>query len=124
MAYTQIPLKNIGNLRDKITKRKLDNKFGSMEGAKKFKQIEEFRSRASERSQPKFKTMETSFKSKTPKSKIKTKKRSGGVIKGKSGKGKQALITLGATALSFLAASPFFGTQRGYGAENAKNLGG
>ena len=148
MAYNQAPLKNIGNLRDKITKRKLDNKFGSMEGAEKFKQIEEFRSRASERSQPKLKTMETSFKtsikpfeketikfnipeetksikkSKISKSKIKTKKRSGGVIKGKSGKGKQALITLGATALSFLAASPFFGTQRGYGAENAKNLRG
>ena len=62
MAYKQAALKNIGDIRDKITKRKLDKKFGSIEGAEKFKQIEDFRSRAAERNQPKFKTMETSFK--------------------------------------------------------------
>ena len=63
MAYNQGALKNIGDIRDKIVKRKLDKKFGSIEGAEKFKQIEDFRSRAAERNQPKFKTMETSFKS-------------------------------------------------------------
>ena len=62
MAYNQAPLKNIGDLRDKIVKRKLDKKFGIVEGAEKFKQIEDFRSRATERNQPKVKTMETSFK--------------------------------------------------------------
>ena len=62
MAYNQAPLKNIGDLRDKIVKRKLDKKFGVVEGADKFKQIEDFRSRATERNQPKVKTMETSFK--------------------------------------------------------------
>jgi len=62
MAYNQAPLKNIGDLRDKIVKKKLDKKFGTAEGAEKFKQIEDFRSRATERNQPKFKTMETSFK--------------------------------------------------------------
>ena len=62
MAYNQAPLKNIGDLRDKIVKRKLDKKFGAVEGAEKFKQIEDFRSRATERNQPKVKTMETSFK--------------------------------------------------------------
>ena len=62
MAYNQAPLKNIGDLRDKIVKRKLDKKFGAVEGAEKFKQIEDFRSRAIERNQPKVKTMETSFK--------------------------------------------------------------
>lgn len=147
MAYNQAPLKNIGNLRDKIVKRKLDKKFGNTEGAEKFKQIEEFRSRASERSQPKFKTMETSFKtsikpfekenikfnipekekttkkSKIPKSKIKTKKGSGGVIREKSGVGKQALITLGAVGGTLLAATPFFGYQRTYGSV-PKNTGG
>ena len=146
MAYNQAPLKNIGDVRDKIVKRKLDKKFGSVQGAEKFKQIEDFRSRASERNQPKVKTMETSFKtsikpfeketikfdipesekntkkSKIPKSKIKTKRGSGGVIKEKSGVGKQALITLGAVGGSLLAASPFFGIHRGYGGENAKNI--
>ena len=62
MAYNQAPLKNIGDLRDKIVKRKLDKKFGAVEGTEKFKQIEDFRSRAIERNQPKVKTMETSFK--------------------------------------------------------------
>ena len=62
MAYDQAPLKNIGDLRDKIVKRKLDKKFGIVEGAEKFKQIEDFRSRATERNQPKVETMETSFK--------------------------------------------------------------
>ena len=62
MAYNQAALKNIGDIRDKIVKRKLDKKFGSIEAAEKFKQIEDFRSRAAERNQPKFKTMETSFK--------------------------------------------------------------
>jgi len=148
MAYKQSGLKNIGDVRDKIVKRKLDKKFGSVEGAEKFKQIEDFRSRAAERNQPKFKTMETSFKtsikpfeketikfdipekvkstkkSKIPKSKIKTKKGSGGVIREKSGTGKQALIGLGTLASIFLGASTIFGTQRGYGAENAKNIGG
>ena len=148
MAYNQAALKNIGDVRDKIVKRKLDKKFGSIEGAEKFKQIEDFRSRAAERNQPKFKTMETSFKtsikpfeketikfdipekvkstkkSKIPKSKIKTKKGSGGVIREKSGTGKQALIGLGTLASIFLGASKIFGTQRGYGAENAKNIGG
>lgn len=148
MAYKQSGLKNIGDVRDKIVKRKLDKKFGSIEGAEKFKQIEDFRSRAAERNQPKFKTMETSFKtsikpfeketikfdipekvkstkkSKIPKSKIKTKKGSGGVIREKSGTGKQALIGLGSLAGTFLGASTIFGTQRGYGAENAKNIGG
>ena len=146
MAYNQAPLNNIGDVRDKIVKRKLDKKFGSVQGAEKFKQIEDFRSRASERNQPKVKTMETSFKtsikpfeketikfdipekvkstkkSKIHKSKIKTKKGSGGVIKEKSGVGKQALITLGAVGGSLLAASPFFGIHRGYGGENAKNI--
>jgi hypothetical protein len=146
MAYNQAPLKNIGDVRDKIVKRKLDKKFGSVQGAEKFKQIEDFRSRASQRNQPKVKTIETSFKtsikpfeketikfdipekvkstkkSKIPKSKIKTKKGSGGVIREKSGVGKQALITLGAVGGSLLAASPFFGIHRGYGGENAKNI--
>ena len=62
MAYNQAPLKNIGDLRDKIVKKKLDKKFGAVEGAEKFKQIEDFRSRAIERNQPKVETMETSFK--------------------------------------------------------------
>ena len=62
MAYNQAPLKNIGDLKDKIVKRKLDKKFGAVEGTEKFKQIEDFRSRAIERNQPKVKTMETSFK--------------------------------------------------------------
>jgi len=62
MAYKQSGLKNIGDVRDKIVKRKLDKKFGSEVAAEKFKQIEDFRSRAAERNQPKFKTMETSFK--------------------------------------------------------------
>jgi len=146
MAYNQAPLKNIGDVRDKIVKRKLDKKFGSVQGTEKFKQIEDFRSRASQRNQPKVKTIETSFKtsikpfeketikfdipekvkstkkSKIPKSKIKTKKGSGGVIREKSGVGKQALITLGAVGGSLLAASPFFGIHRGYGGENAKNI--
>ena len=61
MAYNQVPLKNIGNLRDKIVKRKLEKKFGSEVAAEKFKQIEDFRARDAERKQPKFKTMETSF---------------------------------------------------------------
>jgi len=148
MAYNQAPLKNIGDVRDKIVKRKLDKKFGSIEGAEKFKQIEDFRSRAAERNQPKFKTMEASFKtsikpfeketikfdipekvkstkkSKIRKSKIKTKKGSGGVISEESGTGKQALIGLGALASTFFGVSRIFGTQRGYGAENAKNIGG
>ena len=146
MAYKQAPLKNIGDIRDKIVKRKLDKKFGSVEGAEKFKQIEDFRSRAAQRSQPKFKTIETSFKSsikpfeketikfdipekvkstkksKIPKSKIKTKKGSGGVIREKSGTGKQALIGLGALAGSFLGASRIFGVHHGYGGENVKNI--
>ena len=148
MAYKQSGLKNIGDVRDRIVKRKLDKKFGSEVAAEKFKQIEDFRSRAAERNQPKFKTMETSFKtsikpfeketikfdipekakstkkSKIPKSKVKTKKGSGGVIREKSGVGKQALITLGAVGGTLLAATPIFGIHRGYGAENAKNLGG
>jgi hypothetical protein len=63
MAYNQAPLKNIGDIRDKITKRKLEKKFGGEVAAEKFKQIEDFRSRAAQINQPKFKTMETSFKS-------------------------------------------------------------
>jgi len=147
MAYNQAALKNIGDIRDKIVKRKLDKKFGSVEAAEKFKQIEDFRSRAAERNQPKFKTMETSFKTsikpfeketikfdipekekstkktKIPKSKIKTKKGSGGVIREKSGIGKQALITLGAVGGTLLAATPIFGYQRTYG-DVPKNIGG
>jgi len=147
MAYKQSGLKNIGDVRDKLVKRKLNKKFGSIEGAEKFKQIEDFRSRAAERKQPKFKTMETSFKSsikpfeketikfdipekeksikksKIHKSKIKTKKGSGGVIREKSGIGKQALITLGAVGGTLLAATPIFGIQRTYG-DVPKNIGG
>jgi len=149
MAYKQSGLKNIGDVRDKIAKRKLEKRFGSVQGAKEFA-AEQFRSRAEERKLSK-KTVvptETSFttsikpfeketikfdipekvkstkKSKIPKSKIKTKKGSGGVIREKSGTGKQALIGLGTLASIFLGASKIFGTQRGYGAENAKNIGG
>jgi len=62
-------------------------------------------------------------KSKIPKSKIKTKKGSGGVIKEKSGIGKQALITLGAVGGTLLGAGPIFGYQRTYG-DVPKNIGG
>tara|TARA_Y100000385_G_C12593671_1_gene425794 strand:- start:69 stop:518 length:450 start_codon:yes stop_codon:yes gene_type:complete len=148
MAYKQSGLNNIGDIRDRIVRRKLNKKFGSEVAAEKFKQIEDFRSRAAERNQPKFKTMETSFKtsikpfeketikfdipekekstkkSKIHKSKIKTKKGSGGVIREKSGIGKQALITLGAVGGTLLAASPIFGIHRSYGMDKAKNLGG
>ena len=147
MAYKQSGLKNIGDVRDKIVKRKLEKKFGGEVAAEKFKQIEDFRSRAAQINQPKFKTMETSFKSsikpfeketikfdvpekakstkksKIPKSKIKTKKGSGGVIREKSGIGKQALITLGAVGGTLLGAGPIFGYQRTYG-DVPKNIGG
>ena len=147
MAYKQSGLKNIGDVRDKIVKRKLEKKFGSEVAAEKFKQIEDFRSRAAQINQPKFKTMETSFKSsikpfeketikfdvpekvkstkksKIPKSKIKTKKGSGGVIREKSGIGKQALITLGAVGGTLLGAGPIFGIHRTYG-DVPKNIGG
>jgi len=147
MAYKQSGLKNIGDVRDKITKRKLEKKFGGEVAAEKFKQIEDFRSRAAQINQPKFKTMETSFKSsikpfeketikfdvpekakstkksKIPKSKIKTKKGSGGVIREKSGIGKQALITLGAVGGTLLGAGPIFGIHRTYG-DVPKNIGG
>ena len=147
MAYKQSGLKNIGDVRDKIVKRKLEKKFGGEVAADKFKQIEDFRSRAAQINQPKFKTMETSFKSsikpfeketikfdvpekvkstkksKIPKSKIKTKKGSGGVIREKSGIGKQALITLGAVGGTLLGAGPIFGIHRTYG-DVPKNIGG
>jgi len=147
MAYKQSGLKNIGDVRDKIVKRKLEKKFGGEVAAEKFKQIEDFRSRAAKINQPKFKTMETSFKSsikpfeketikfdvpekvkstkksKIPKSKIKTKKGSGGVIREKSGIGKQALITLGAVGGTLLGAGPIFGIHRTYG-DVPKNIGG
>jgi hypothetical protein len=147
MAYKQSGLKNIGDVRDKIVKRKLEKKFGGEVAAEKFKQIEDFRSRAAQINQPKFKTMETSFKSsikpfeketikfdvpekvkstkksKIPKSKIKTKKGSGGVIREKSGIGKQALITLGAVGGTLLGAGPIFGIHRTYG-DVPKNIGG
>lgn len=61
MAYDQSSLQNIGGIRDKIIKRKLDKKFGTEEGAKKFQEIESFRARAAKRKQPKVKTMETDF---------------------------------------------------------------
>ena len=61
MAYDQSPLQNIGGIRDKIIKRKLDKKFGTEEGAKKFQEIEDFRARAAKRNQPKVKTVETDF---------------------------------------------------------------
>jgi len=48
MAYKQSGLKNIGDVRDKIAKRKLEKRFGSVEGAKEFA-AEQFRSRAEER---------------------------------------------------------------------------
>jgi len=63
MAYNQSGLKNIGDVRNKIAKRKLEKKFGSVEGAKEFA-AEQFRSRAEERRLSK-KTVtptETSFK--------------------------------------------------------------
>jgi len=48
MAYKQSGLKNIGDVRNKIAKRKLEKRFGSVEGAKEFA-AEQFRSRAEER---------------------------------------------------------------------------
>jgi len=48
MAYNQAPLKNIGNVRDKIAKRKLEKRFGSVDNAKSFA-AEQFKSRAEER---------------------------------------------------------------------------
>jgi hypothetical protein len=62
-------------------------------------------------------------KSKIHKSKIKTKKGSGGVIREKSGIGKQALITLGAVGGTLLGAGPIFGIHRTYG-DVPKNIGG
>jgi len=47
----------------------------------------------------------------------------GGVIKEKSGIGKQALITLGAVGGTLLGAGPIFGYQRTYG-DVPKNIGG
>ena len=48
MAYNQAPLKNIGNLRNKIAKRKLEKRFGSVDNAKSFA-AEQFKSRSEER---------------------------------------------------------------------------
>jgi len=48
MAYKQSGLKNIGDVRNKIAKRKLEKRFGSVESAKEFA-AEQFRSRAEER---------------------------------------------------------------------------
>ena len=48
MAYNQAPLKNIGNVREKIAKRKLEKRFGSVDNAKSFAN-EEFKSREKER---------------------------------------------------------------------------
>jgi hypothetical protein len=151
MAYNQSSLKNIGDIKDNITKRKLNKKFGSEVGAEKFKQIEDFRSRQKERSKPKVRTMETSFKTsikpfeketikfdipengktkkpagkvKMPKSKVKTRGGSGGVIREKSGGVKRALIGLGTMGAITLGATGLFGTHRSYGSENTKNLGG
>ena len=152
MAYNQSGLKNIGDIRNKIAKRKLEKRFGSVEGAKEFA-AEQFRSRVEERKLSK-KTVvptETSFKTsikpfeketikfdvpedvktkkpagkvKMPKSKVKTRGGSGGVIREKSGVGKQALIGLGTMAAITLGATGLFGTHRSYGSENTKNLGG
>jgi hypothetical protein len=151
MAYNQSSLKNIGDIKDNITKRKLNKKFGSEVGAEKFKQIEDFRSRQEERSKPKVRTMETSFKTsikpfeketikfdvpingktkkpagkvKMPKSKVKTRGGSGGVITESGGGVKRALIGLGTMASIWFGASGLFGTHRSYGSENTKNLGG
>ena len=63
MAYKQSALKNIGDIRNKIAKRKLEKRFGSVEGAKEFA-AEQFKYRAEERRLSK-KTVtptETSFK--------------------------------------------------------------
>lgn len=48
MAYNQAPLKNIGDVRDRIAKRKLEKRFGSVDNAKSFA-AEQFKSRAEER---------------------------------------------------------------------------
>ena len=61
MAYNQSPLKNIGDIRNKILKKRLEKKFGTEEGAKKFQEVEDFRARAAQRNQPKVKTVETDF---------------------------------------------------------------
>lgn len=61
MAYNQSPLKNIGDIRNKILKKRLEKKFGTEEGAKKFQEVEDFRARAVQRNQPKVKTVETDF---------------------------------------------------------------
>jgi hypothetical protein len=63
MAYNQAPLKNIGNIRNKIAKRKLEKKFGSVDNAKSFA-AEQFKSREEERrlSKKEVTPTETSFK--------------------------------------------------------------
>ena len=48
MAYNQAPLNNIGNVREKIAKRKLEKRFGSVDNAKSFA-AEQFKSRSEER---------------------------------------------------------------------------